>query len=265
MNLGFSGKVALVTGAGSQIGFGREIALLLAAEGIEAVAVVDVDLDGVERTAQAVRSAGAHSIALAADITDVTAVNAMVANAATEYGRIDILCNVAGAILHKDFLSIVQQDPAVWERQFKINVIGTMNVTQAVVPIMRSHNYGVVVNIGSGSTFQYGLGVHAYAVSKWGLDLLTRQLAFTEAKFGIRANCVAPGPAATNFGGFLKEAEQAKSPEEAEAEMQALLETFPLGRIGTARDIANATVFLASDVTDYITGQVLHVSGGSVI
>jgi NAD(P)-dependent dehydrogenase (short-subunit alcohol dehydrogenase family) len=265
MDLGFHGKVALVTGAGSQVGFGKEIALLLAAEGIEAVAVTDVDLAGAEQTCQAVKDTGCRSVAFAADITDAAAIRAMVAGVVAEYGRIDILCNVAGAILHKDFMSIDQQDPVVWEKQFKLNVIGTMNMSQAVVPVMRAQKYGVIVNIGSGSTYQYALGVHAYAVSKWAVDLLTKELAFGEGKAGIRVNCVAPGPAATNFGGFLKDSEQKKSPEEAEKELQALLAAFPLGRIGTARDIANATVFLASDVTSYITGQVLHVSGGSVI
>jgi 3-oxoacyl-[acyl-carrier protein] reductase len=265
MDLGFQGKVALVTGAGSQVGFGREIALLLAAEGIAAVAVTDVDLTGAEQTAQAVRDAGCRSSALQADITDNAAVKAMVEAFVKEYGRIDILCNVAGAIIHKDFVPIDEQDPAVWERQLKLNLIGTMNVSQAVVPVMRAQKYGVVVNIGSGSTYQYAMGVHAYAMSKWAIDLFTKELAYVEAKAGIRVNCVAPGPAATNFDGFLKDGPAEMSPEEADKVMQAVLAAFPLGRIGTARDIANATLFLASDVTSYVTGQVFHVSGGSVI
>lgn len=263
MDLGFQGKVALVTGAGSQVGFGKEIALLLAAEGIDAVAVTDVDLSGAEQTAQAVKDAGCRSIAFAADITDPAAVKAMVDGVVAEFGHLDILCNVAGAILHRDFQSIDEQDPAVWQKQFNLNVVGTLNVSQAAVPVMRRNNYGVVVNIGSGSTYQYMLGVHAYAVSKWAVDLFSKELAFSEGKNGIRVNCVAPGPAPTNFGGFMKD--ESKSPEAAQQELQAILAGFPLGRLGTARDIANATVLLASDVTSYITGQVLHVSGGSVI
>jgi NAD(P)-dependent dehydrogenase (short-subunit alcohol dehydrogenase family) len=265
MDLGFEGKTALVTGAGSQVGFGREIALLLAEEGIDAVAVTDIDLEGTEKTAAAVRELGCRSLALQADITDNAAVKAMVAGAATEFGHVDILCNVAGAILHKDFVPIDQQDPAVWEKQFKLNLIGTMNVTQAVVPLMRAHKYGVIVNIGSGSTHQYAMGVGAYAMSKYALDLFTKQLAYVEGKNGIRVNCVAPGPAATNFGAILREGEPELTPEEAEARRQAFLSHFPLGRIGTARDIANAAVFMASDVSSYATGQVFHVSGGSVM
>jgi NAD(P)-dependent dehydrogenase (short-subunit alcohol dehydrogenase family) len=249
MDLGFKGKTALITGAGSQVGFGKEIALLLAEEGIDAVAVSDIDLEGIEQTAAAVRALGCKSLAVGADITDNAAVKAMVARVVNEFGRIDILCNVAGAILHKDFVPIENQDPAVWERQFKLNLVGTMNVTQAVVPLMRNQNYGVIVNIGSGSTHQYGMGVGTYAMSKYAMDLLTKQLAHVEGKAGIRVNCVAPGPAPTKFGAILHEGEPELSPEEAEARRAGFLSAFPLGRIGTAKDIAN----------------VFHVSGGSVM
>jgi 2-hydroxycyclohexanecarboxyl-CoA dehydrogenase len=265
MDLAFEGKTALVTGAASQVGFGKEIALLLAAEGIGAVAVSDIDYEGTEKTAQALRSAGCRSLALQVDITDNAAVKAMVGKVLEEYGRIDILCNVAGAILHADGVPIDLQDPAVWEKQFKLNVIGTMNVSQAVVPVMRTQKYGVIVNIGSGSTHVYTLGVSTYAMSKYAVDLFTRQLAYVEAGAGIRVNCVAPGPAATNFGASVKEEQPELSPDDAEKQRAAFLGHFPLGRISTAGDIANATVFLASDVTSHVTGQVFHVSGGSVI
>ena len=153
----------------------------------------------------------------------------------------------------------------MWEKQFKLNLVGTMNVTQAVVPLMRGQKYGVIVNIGSGSTHQYGMGVGTYAMSKYAMDLFTKQLAYVEGKNGIRVNCVAPGPAPTKFGAILHEGEPELSPEEALARKAAFLGAFPLGRMGTARDIANATLFMASDVTSYVTGQVFHVSGGSVM
>lgn len=265
MDLGFKGKVALVTGAGSQVGFGRETALLLAKEGCDNVAVTDVNLGDVEKTAAAVKALGAKSIAVKADITDNAGVKKMVEKVLDEYGRIDILCNVAGGIIHKDGVPIEEQDPVIWEKQLKLNLIGTMNVTQAVVPQMRKQKYGVIVNIGSGSTHQYGMGVGTYAISKHGIDLFTRQLAFVEGKAGIRVNCIAPGPAPTNFGAILREDAPKLPPEEMEKRRAAMLGNFPLGRMGTAADIANATVILASDVTSYITGQVIHVSGGSVI
>ncbi len=265
MDLGFKGKVALVTGAGSQIGFGKETALLLAKEGCDAVAVTDVNLEDAEKTAAAVKQIGCKSIAVKADITNYTEVNAMVKKVIDEYGKIDILCNVAGGIIHKDNVPIDKQDPAVWEKQLKLNLVGTMNVTRAVIPQMRKQKYGVIVNIGSGSTHQYQMGVGTYAMSKYAIDLFTKQLAFVEGEAGIRVNCVAPGPAPTNFGAILREDMPKLPPEEMEKMRAAMLGTFPLGRMGTAADIANATVILASDVTSYVTGQVFHVSGGSVM
>lgn len=265
MDLGFKGKTALVTGAGSQVGFGREIALVLAEEGIDAVAVTDIDLEGTQKTAEAVRQLGCKSFAAGADITDNAAVKAMVAKVVGEYGRIDILCNVAGAILHKDGVPIEEQDPAAWEKQFRLNVVGTLNVTQAVVPLMREQGYGAIVNIGSGSTHQYQMGVGTYAMSKYALDCFTKQLAKVEGPAGLRVNCVAPGPAPTNFGAILREGEPELSSEEMLERQKSFLGNFPVGRIGTARDIAYATVFLASDLTGFVTGQVFHVSGGSVM
>ena len=265
MDLGLKGKVALVTGAGSQIGFGKETALLLAKEGCDAVAVTDVNLEDAEKTAKAVKQLGCKSIAVKADITNHAEVDAMVKKVIDEYGKIDILCNVAGGIINKDNVPIDQQDPAVWEKQLKLNLIGTMNVSKAVVPAMRAQKYGVIVNIGSGSTHQYQMGVGTYAMSKYAIDLFTKQLAFVEGKAGIRVNCVAPGPAPTNFGAILREDMPKLPPDEMEKMRAAMLGTFPLGRMGTAADIANATVILASDVTSYVTGQVFHVSGGSVI
>jgi NAD(P)-dependent dehydrogenase (short-subunit alcohol dehydrogenase family) len=265
MDLGFNGKVALVTGAGSQIGFGKETALLLAKEGCDAVAVTDVNLEEAEKTAAAVIELGCKSIAVKADITNGAEVDAMVKKVIDEYGKIDILCNIAGGIVHKDNIPIDEQDSAVWEKQMRLNLFGSMNVSKAVVPQMRAQKYGVIVNIGSGSTHQYWMGVGMYAMSKYAMDLFTKQLATAEAKAGIRVNCVAPGPAPTNFGAILREGMPPPTPEQAQQMREMLLKNMPLGRIGTAADIANATVFLASDATSYVTGQVFHVSGGSVM
>lgn len=265
MDLGFKGKVALVTGAGSQVGFGKATALLLAKEGCDNVAVTDVNLDDVQMTSEAVKESGSKSIAVKADITQKSEVDAMVKKVLDEYGRIDILCNVAGGILHKDNVPLDEQNGEIWVKQMSLNLFGTMNVTQAVLPHMRKQKYGVIINIGSGSTHQYAMGVGTYAMSKYAIDLFTKQLAFVEGNSGIRVNCVAPGPAPTNFGAILREDRPKLPPEEMEKMRAAMLGTFPLGRIGTAADIANATVILASDVTSYVTGQVFHVSGGSVM
>jgi 3-oxoacyl-[acyl-carrier protein] reductase len=265
MDLGLKGKVALVTGAGSQIGFGKEIALLLAKEGCTAVAVTDILLDDVKKTAEAVKKLGCKSIAIKADITNKDEVTAMAKQVVNEFGKIDILCNVAGAILHKDNQPLETQKEEVWARQINLNLFGTMLVTQAVLPYMKERKSGAIVNVGSGSTHQYGMGVGMYAISKAAIDVFTKQLAFTEAKSGIRVNCVAPGPAPTNFGAVLREGMPVPTEAEAKQRKEMMAKIMPLGRIGTATDIANAVVFMASEATSYVTGQIFHVSGGSVI
>ena len=253
MDLGFKGKVALLTGAGSQIGFGKATALLLAKEGCDAIAVTDINLDDVKLTAEAVKALGCKSIALKADVTNKDEVQGMVKQVIDEYGRIDILVNVAGAILGRGPLEEQQQD--LWSREVDLNLYGTLITSQAVLPYMKNQNSGVIVNIGSGSTHMYSHGVSTYAMAKGAVDIFTKQMAIMEAKNGIRVNCVAPGPSPTNF---------IKAPDK-QAVIDMLAKQIPMGRGATPDDIANATLFFASDISGYVTGQVLHVSGGSVL
>ena len=265
MDLGFKGKVALVTGAGSQVGFGKAIALLLAKEGCQSIVVSDLFMEDVQKTADDVKKLGSSVLALTADITNRQQVTAMVKQTIDKFGQIDILCNVAGAILHKDNQPLETQNEEVWAKQMNLNLFGTMLVSQAVLPFMKAKKYGVIVNVGSGSTHQYSMGVGMYAISKVAIDLFTKQEAYVDGKNGIRINCVAPGPAPTNFGKILKEGAPVLPPEVAKANREAFIKSFPLQRLGTAADIANAVVIMASDVTSYITGQVIHVSGGAVL
>ena len=253
MDLGLADKVALLTGAGSQIGFGKQIALLLAKEGCEAVVVTDINLNDVKLTAEEVKSLGCKTLAIKADVTNEDEVKTMVKQVISEYGKIDILINVAGAILGGGPLE--EQKQELWDKEIGLNLYGTMIVTQAVLPYMKKQNYGVIVNIGSGSTHMYSHGVSTYAMSKGAVDIFTKQLAIVEAKSGIRVNCVAPGPSPTNF---------IKAPDK-QAVVDMLASQIPMGRGATPTDIANAAIFFASDVSSYITGQVLHVSGGSVL
>jgi NAD(P)-dependent dehydrogenase (short-subunit alcohol dehydrogenase family) len=266
MDLGFKGKVALVTGAGSQKGFGKEIAMTLAREGCEAVAVTDV-IDDVQKTADEIKKLGCKALAVKADIMNQASVEDMVKKVLGQFKKIDILCNVAGAILQKDYMPIDTQKPELWQKQMDLNLFGTMYVTKAVVPQMREMKHGAIVNIGSGSTHQFKMGVQVYAISKYALDLFTKQLAFVEGKYGIRCNLVAPGPAPTNFGAVLREGMQGPppSPEQMAKMREGMMAEFPLGRMGSPTDIANITVLMASEATSYITGQVIQVSGGNVM
>jgi len=254
MDLGFKGKVALVTGAGSQIGFGKEIALLLVREGCDAVAVTDINIDDCNKTADEIKKLGKKSIAVKADITNPQDVDALVKKVIDEYKRIDILCNVAGGIASR--VPYDKSKPEDWDKDVRLNLYSIMLMCQAVLPYMKEKKSGSIVNIGSGSTRMYAHGAgNTYAISKAGVDTFTKQLAFNEAKNGIRCNCVAPGPAPTNF---------IPGPDK-QGMIDMLAKTIPMGRGATQADIANATAFFASDMSGYVTGQVLHVSGGSVL
>jgi NAD(P)-dependent dehydrogenase (short-subunit alcohol dehydrogenase family) len=137
-----------------------------------------------------------------------------------------------------------------------LNLYSIMLTCQAVLPYMQEKKAGVIVNIGSGSTRMYAHGTgNTYAISKAGVDTFTKQFAFNEAKNGIRCNCVAPGPAPTNF---------IPGPDK-QAMVAFMAKTIPMGRGATQTDIANATIFFASEMSSYITGAILHVSGGSVL
>ncbi len=254
MDLGLKGKVALVTGAGSQIGFGKAIALLLAKEGCDAVAVTDINIDDANLTAGEVKKLGKKSIAVKADVTSWDDVQALVKKIIDEYKTIDILCNVAGGIASR--VPYDQAKPEDWNKDIYLNLYSIMLTCQAVLPYMKEKKSGAIVNIGSGSTRMYSHGAgNAYAIAKSGVDTFTKQLAFNEAKNGIRCNCVAPGPAPTNF---------IPGPNK-QGMVDMLAKTIPMGRGATQADIANAAAFFASELSGYITGAILHVSGGSVL
>ena len=166
MDLGLKGKVALVTGCGSQIGFGKEIALLLAKEGCEAVAVTDI-IDDVQKTADAIKNLGKKSMAVKGDITKQADVQALVKKVYDEYKRIDIVCNVAGGMANR--VPFAESKPEDWDKDFHLNVTSILLMTQAVLPIMQKQKSGSNVNIGSGSTRMYSHGVgNSYAMSVHG-------------------------------------------------------------------------------------------------
>ncbi len=253
MDLGLKGKVALVTGAGSQLGFGRAIAVALAKEGCEAVAVTDI-IDDVKLTAEDIKKTGKKSLAVKGDITNKESVQSLVKQVVDAFGKIDILCNVAGGIANR--VPFDKAAPEDWDKDFHLNLTSILLTTQAVLPYMQKQKSGAIVNIGSGSTRMYGHGAgNTYAIAKAGVDTFTKQFAFNEAKNNIRCNCVAPGPAPTNF---------IPGPDK-KGIIDMLAKTIPLGRGATQMDIANATLFFASEMSSYITGAILHVSGGSVL
>lgn len=249
MDFGLKDKVALVTGAGSQIGMGKAIAITLAREGCHVIAV-DKDLEGAQKTAADVTALGRMAIALKADITNSSQVNEMVKNALAHLNRIDILVNNAGAI--SGTKPFVESTEAEWDADININYRGVLNCTKAVLPHMLARKSGKIINISSIGGRMGSAHAAVYNGAKAGVIGFTKSLAAGVAPSGINVNSVAPGLVLSNFGGGAPPPgvkERAK-------------ETIPVRRITEPQDIANAVAFLASDVSGNIAGQTIGVDGG---
>ncbi len=250
MDLKLKGKIALVTGTGSQVGFGKGIAVMLAEEGCDVICA-DIDLPGAEKTAAAVKALGRKTTALKVDITDRTDVDAAVKKALEEFDHIDILVNCAGAAsgIHP-FVDMTQE---MWDIDININFRGTMNMTQALLPHMLERHYGKIVNFSTHAAHQpTGLaGAAVYVGAKAGTVMFSKTLSSEVGTEGININIIAPGPGATNFhrvsGGDPRMAELVDNLAKA-------------GKTTTPQDIANAVVFLVSDVSSKLSGQILEVS-----
>ena len=259
MDLGLKGKVALVTGAGSQIGFGKAICLTLAKEACDII-VNDINLNDAKKTAAEVEALGCKSIAIKADVTQKTEVQDMVKKALVEFGRIDILVNNAGAALTGGTVDILsagifeQQKEEDWDKEIGLNLKGAMLVSQAVLPSMMERKYGKIINISSGSVRMIFPGISGYTIAKGALEIFTKQLAKTVIGNGINVNCVSAGWSLTNFIKGDKEAIK-----------NAYLPGTPVGRGTEPEDIAYAVAFFASDISSDILGAVLDVAGGSTI
>ncbi|HTK88901.1 MAG TPA: SDR family NAD(P)-dependent oxidoreductase [Verrucomicrobiae bacterium] len=250
-----TGRVAIVTGAAH--GIGRGIGVALAREGAT-VWGCDVRVDELEATRAAIEGARAGAgRAEVVDVRDAAAVQAFVARAAAEAGRLDVLVNTAGGVAGQVMRPVEDVSDADWRVIFAINLDGAFHFTRAVVPLMKRGGGGAIVNISSGAGRSYSLtGIQAYASAKAGLIGFTRQTARELGPHGIRVNCIAPG--------FLRSnpASEAQWHAMGEKGQQALLESIALRRLGTPEDIARAVVFFASEEAGWITGQTISVDGG---
>ena len=249
MILDFKGKVALVTGAGSQIGFGKAIALTFARYGSDVVAC-DIDLDGAKQTASEAESSGCSVLAVKTDVSSSAVVNEMVKTVLEQFGRIDILVNVAG--VSQTFKPFVESTEEEWDWIIGINIKGVFNCTRAVLPDMISRKSGKIINIGSGESNNPGpsFGGTVYGVTKHAVNAFTRGLSKEVIRSGINVNCVIPGFADTGL------ALNAPS-----GMLDKMAETLAIGRLTVPQDVANAVAFLASDAADDIVGQCLRVAG----
>jgi 3-oxoacyl-[acyl-carrier protein] reductase len=242
------GKTALVTGGGR--GIGKAIALRLAQAGCDAV-VSDVHKQGADESADEVRKLGRKALALEADISKSDAVEAMVKQSLAAFGKIDILVNNAG--ITRDNL-LMRMDETDWDLVLQINLKGAFLCTKQLIRAMMKERSGKIINISSVVGVMGNAGQANYAASKAGLIGFTKSVAKEVASRNIQVNAVAPG--------FIESDMTAKLPPEVR---DAYMGNIPAKRFGSAADVAGVVAFLASPLSDYITGQVVHVDGGLVM
>lgn len=254
-NMRLTGKVALITGAGS--GIGAAVAKLFAAEGARVYAS-DIDLDAAERIVREITGNGGEARAAGGDITSSEIAERTVADTSAAFGRLDILVNSAG-VTPRNALSGADWE-SIWDRVIEVNLKGSYLMSRFAAEAMKRAGGGSIINLGSvialvGYAEGLGLsdGFSAYPQSKGAVLQLTRDMGVNLAKFGIRTNCLCPGFIKTNLTKDLT-ADPEKLPK--------LEASHPMGRLGTADEVAKAALFLASDDASFITGAVLTVDGG---
>ncbi|MCX8116395.1 MAG: 3-oxoacyl-[acyl-carrier-protein] reductase [Desulfobacterota bacterium] len=240
-----SGKVALVTGAAQ--GIGRAIALLLAENGAD-VAISDINIEKAKETAMEVEALGRQALALQANVALWNEVEQMVETIVGRFGRIDILVNNAGITRDRLILRMTEED---WDSVLDVNLKGTFHCTKAALRHMAKQKSGKIVNIASVSGEMGNPGQANYAASKAGVIGFTKTIAREFASRGINVNAIAPG--------FIQTAMTDAIPEKVR---ETLIRMIPMERLGQPEDVAQAVLFLVSERSRYITGQVLNVNGG---
>ncbi len=237
------GRKALVTGGAS--GIGAAIAARLAAEGAE-VWVGDIDVEGAERVAGEVNG---HAVEL--DVTDIAAARSAVAAAG---GALDLLVNNAGT---DEFGFFTYTSPEQWQKVIGINLIGTMNCTHAALPGMQEARYGRILSISSEAGRVGSKGSASYSAAKAGIVGFTKAIARENARYGVTANAIAPGPIETPLLMGARE-----FGEIGEKVIETMRSSTQMGRLGQPEEVAAAAAFLVSDDASYVTGETLGVSGG---
>lgn len=260
MDLNLSGRVAVITGPAK--GMGAAVTRAFAAEGCK-LALIGRDVAAIEPVAAEVRAKGAEAIVIACDITKGSDCEAAIAQTLTEFGgRIDILVNVAGGSgpIGKTGWETTEDE---FDEIVDLNMRGCFNTMRACLPTMIAQQGGKIVNVGGTFGMRGRAGRMAYSASKWGLRGITKSFALEAGPYGINVNCVAPGMVdGPRFRGKVvpEMAKRLGISEEAAFEKHAA--DYALKRVSTDEDVANACLFLASDVSRQITGVDLPVDGG---
>jgi len=237
-------RIAVVTGAGQ--GIGAAIARHLGAAGCTVV-LVDINIDHLKQLSEQLNAEGIENVTVTLDVTNKAAIEKSFAEVIERFGSIDVLVNNAGIIRDGFISKLSEQD---WDQVLDVNLKAAFLCCQAVFPIMKQNQQGKIVNIVS-RAWLGNIGQANYSASKGGLVSLTRTLALEFARFQINVNAVAPGLINTPMTQGMPDAAR-----------ERLLRMQPTGKMGTVDDIAAAVNFLASNDSQFITGQVLHVDGG---
>jgi 3-oxoacyl-[acyl-carrier protein] reductase len=246
-----SGQTALVTGASR--GIGAATALKLAAAGANVAITYANAVHSAESTLKAIKAYGVGGSRMKLLIQKYPDCKAVAEKVMRKFGRIDILVNNAGIWERGDILTM---SPADWRKTLEINLFGVFNVTRAVAPIMKKQKYGRIINISS-TAGQRGEAFHsAYAASKGGVIAFTKSIAIELIRSGIYVNCVAPGWVGTDMTSSVFRNQRMR---------RQVVKTIPRGVIPTPEEISGAVLYLASNLSNNVVGEVLSVNGGSVL
>ena len=244
------GKTAVVTG-GAQ-GIGKAISLRLARDGAN-IAILDLQKDEVEKTAEEIKNSGVKATAFECDMTDYEKVKEAVIAVHREYGSIDILINNVGICLSNPF---VDMDVSLWDKILAVNYRSFLIASHVCIPYMIEQKSGNIVSLGSDSGRIGTPGEVLYSGTKAAIVASSKALARELARYNIRVNCVSPGPVHTELWEKLHEGEKG------EQVTAAVIKAIPMRRLGEPEDVADVVAFFVSDDSRYMTGQVLSIDGG---
>ena len=249
-------RVAIITGGAK--GIGKAISLKFAEEGCDIV-VNAMHIEGAEKVAEEVRALGRRSLAIAADVADSAQVNDMIDRTIKEFGKIDILVNNAGGISEATGGAIESTTDEDWNRIIGINLTGQFLCCRAVVPHMKKNKYGKIVNVSSMGAIHPPAPIVHYHSAKGGVLGLTTNLAFELRQQNITVNAILPGPVLSEFFNKMLDG---ISEEEGKAFFSMLDNRVPMHRMGMPEEIAGVALFLASDMSSYVTGESICAGGG---
>ncbi len=244
-----SGKIAIITGGNRGIGF--SIAKGLARAGATVIIANRTVAEG-QKAAESIKKERLKAAAIPVDLTSLPSINEMVAQVVRDFGKIDILVNNAGIVIRKPAEEFLEED---WDRIMDLNLKGVFFCCQAVAREMMKNRKGKIINISSNVSARVQVIRAAYAASKAGLNHLTRSLAYEWAKYNINVNVLAPTVTITDMNRryFL---------EDHRDEFEKYVAQTPMGRVAEPDDYIGTAIFLASDASDFVTGQVVFVDGG---